>query len=251
MARWRAVKRWAAAWLGQSLALAAPPPLAQLESMIERLPRAGRLRVLEAGCGSLPIQIGLPADAHLVGIDTSQRQLDRNAQIQDKVLGDICTHVFDEPFDVVSCWDVLEHLPRPELALANLVRATRPGGLIVLKVPNVMSLKGLATKLTPHRFHVWVYRRVYGYEHAGQADQGPFRTYLRRSISERGLLRFARENGLVVELAARYESDHQARLRRRLRLDGAVWGALARFVRVTSFGQLELDGTELVVLLRK
>ena len=35
---------------------------------------------------------------------------------------------------------------------------------MTLGVPNVASPKGLLTKFTPHRFHIWVYRRILGFE---------------------------------------------------------------------------------------
>ena len=237
--------------LGQSAALSSASAYAALESLLEDAASERPLRVLEAGCGFLPPPFRLPADAHLVGIDTSQRQLDRNTHIHDKRLGDIATYSFTDEFDVVSCWDVLEHLPEPRAALANLTRAVRGGGLLVVKVPDVLSAKGLLTKLTPHRFHVWMYRRVYGYADAGIDDQGPFRTHMRWSITERGLRRFAREQGLVVELVARWESEHQERLRARLRLVGAPWRVLDRAVRVLTAGLLTLADTELLVVLRK
>jgi SAM-dependent methyltransferase len=225
--------------------------LAQVEAAIQQASREGSLRVLDAGCGFLPAQIALPKEAHRTGIDTSQRQLDRNTDIQDKLLWDISTYPFSPEFDVVSCWDVLEHLPDPEVALANLVTALRPGGLLVVKVPNLESVKGLLTKLTPHRFHLWFYRRVYGYDEAGVDDHGPFRTYLRRTVTERGLRRFARQAGLSVALVARYESEHQERLRARLHVGGIPWRALDRAVRVLTLGFLTLADTELLVALRK
>ncbi len=39
-------------------------------------------------------------------------------------------------FDVVTLWDVLEHLPDPRRALRELARLLRPGGLLVLSLPN-------------------------------------------------------------------------------------------------------------------
>jgi 2-polyprenyl-3-methyl-5-hydroxy-6-metoxy-1,4-benzoquinol methylase len=41
-----------------------------------------------------------------------------------------------EQFDVVLCTEVLEHLERPYVALANLLGAVRPGGALVLTVPD-------------------------------------------------------------------------------------------------------------------
>jgi SAM-dependent methyltransferase len=39
-------------------------------------------------------------------------------------------------FEVITLWHVLEHLPYPGLALAVLKRALRPGGILVIAVPN-------------------------------------------------------------------------------------------------------------------
>ena len=38
-------------------------------------------------------------------------------------------------YDTILCCEVLEHLPRPELALAELYRLLRPGGHLILSVP--------------------------------------------------------------------------------------------------------------------
>jgi 2-polyprenyl-3-methyl-5-hydroxy-6-metoxy-1,4-benzoquinol methylase len=42
--------------------------------------------------------------------------------------------------DVITLWHVLEHVPEPLAALAICVRALRPGGLLVLEVPNLDSV---------------------------------------------------------------------------------------------------------------
>lgn len=39
-------------------------------------------------------------------------------------------------FDVVTLWDVVEHLPCPEGALAEARRVLRPGGLLAFSTPN-------------------------------------------------------------------------------------------------------------------
>lgn len=41
-----------------------------------------------------------------------------------------------ERYDVVFCTEVLEHLEKPHVALAQLLRAINPGGAIILTVPN-------------------------------------------------------------------------------------------------------------------
>jgi 2-polyprenyl-3-methyl-5-hydroxy-6-metoxy-1,4-benzoquinol methylase len=44
-------------------------------------------------------------------------------------------------FDVVTMWDVLEHLPDPCNTLLEIHRILKPGGLIILKLPNLDSLE--------------------------------------------------------------------------------------------------------------
>tara|TARA_R110002073_G_scaffold186197_7_gene344782 strand:- start:1299 stop:2018 length:720 start_codon:yes stop_codon:yes gene_type:complete len=41
----------------------------------------------------------------------------------------------DGSFDVVICSEVLEHVPDPDAALAEIVRVTRPGGQVAVSVP--------------------------------------------------------------------------------------------------------------------
>jgi SAM-dependent methyltransferase len=45
-----------------------------------------------------------------------------------------------ESFDVVCAWHVLEHLAEPRAALAKLHAALRPGGHLLLEVPNIESV---------------------------------------------------------------------------------------------------------------
>lgn len=227
--------------------------MANLRAVVERC-TADRepVRVLEAGCGEYPSPLGLDGRAHIVGIDVSARQLERNGWADEKILGDITKHDFTPgEFDVVVCWDVLEHLPRPELALERFVDAVRPGGLVVIKVPNVLSGKGLITKLSPHWFHVFVYKHVFGYENPGTGDRPPFPTFLRLTIAPRRLRRFAELHEMPVEMCATYEADKQQLVRSKLRLRGRLWRLLRALVRVATFGYVDPEATELIFVMRK
>ena len=126
-------------------------PRAELQDVIDRLVANEKpITVLEAGCGSAT-HIRLSDHARIVGIDNSEDQLARNSYVSQKIVGDVQTHEFEEGgFDLIMCWDVLEHLPHSEKALRSFARAAKPGGVIPLVLPNVYSLKGLITKFTPH-----------------------------------------------------------------------------------------------------
>ncbi|HWT79793.1 MAG TPA: class I SAM-dependent methyltransferase, partial [Candidatus Methylomirabilis sp.] len=65
-------------------------------------------------------------------------------------------------FDVVLCSDVIEHLPRPELCLAEMLRVLKPGGTTILTTPNEDSLvKALAHRLRSKRSASFDERQVH------------------------------------------------------------------------------------------
>ncbi len=47
----------------------------------------------------------------------------------------------EESFDIITMWHVLEHLPSPVEALRRVARLLRPGGLLLLGVPNIGSIE--------------------------------------------------------------------------------------------------------------
>lgn len=141
------------------------------------------IQVLEAGCGSTSY-FSFPDAAKISGIDISPQALSGNLILHERILGDIQTYSTNKQYDIVVCWTVLEHLASPDKALANLLSWTKPGGLIIIDVPNVFSLKGLITKFTPHWFHKWAYKSVF------RSRAVPFPTYLRLAISPGALLKF-------------------------------------------------------------
>jgi ubiquinone/menaquinone biosynthesis C-methylase UbiE len=188
-------------------------------------------------------------DERKVGIDISASQLERNTSLSEKILGDIQTFRLPaESFDAIICWDVLEHLRYPLRALENFARAVKPAGLIVLKLPNVLSLKGLATKFMPHSIHVLFYRYVLRRRNAKSEETGPFRTYLRYSIRPSAISRYAARRGLSVIYAEFYDIIDAPYLQRR-RLLHAMYSIARCLARALSLGIL--GGSDFVVVLRK
>jgi SAM-dependent methyltransferase len=222
-------------------------PRADLQRCVDAvLSETGCDRVLDAGCG-FRLPIDLPDGAYVVGIDVSADALARNDQLDEAIVGDLQDYPLPaEDFDVVVCWWVLEHLRRPDRAIANMARALRPGGLLIVAVPRLWSLKGLVTKLTPHRFHVWAYRRLLRFEHAGEPGAGPFRTYLRRDIEPRRLESSARANGLE-RIFARTFGDAPS-LPQPLR---GVWSVAVAAGRVVTLGRWDAQGSEHLAVFRK
>lgn len=108
-----------------------------------------RGRVLDVGCGR-GILLGL---LRARGWETSGVEFnDTAAEHARAELGlSVSTGGFleaslpDRPFDVVVLWHVLEHLPHPVEALRRCREIVRPGGLLVVAVPNLESLQAKAT----------------------------------------------------------------------------------------------------------
>jgi ubiquinone/menaquinone biosynthesis C-methylase UbiE len=62
--------------------------------------------------------------------------------------GDLLALPFgDATFEYVLCWGVLMHIPAVERAVAELMRVTRPGGLIVVAENNKGSLQSAALRI--------------------------------------------------------------------------------------------------------
>jgi SAM-dependent methyltransferase len=57
------------------------------------------------------------------------------------VVGDAVNADVRGPFDVVTMWHVLEHLPDPRSALARVTELLRPGGTLIVSVPNSDSVQ--------------------------------------------------------------------------------------------------------------
>lgn len=223
----------------------------ELQAALDRL-LAGRsgLRVLEAGCGSTS-RVRLPEGATLVGIDISASQLARNAVLHERVLGDVQSHRWPRAeFDLIVSWDVLEHLPRPLDALERLFAALKPGGIVVLALPNLYSIKGLVTRFTPYRVHEWFYRYVIGDRRARhEFDQFP--TYLRAAIAPRRLARYAAANGMEVAHLRLYQGPVQTYLRRHNRAADVLFWTVGVLCRVATRGRYDLNWTDCMLVLRK
>jgi 2-polyprenyl-3-methyl-5-hydroxy-6-metoxy-1,4-benzoquinol methylase len=177
-----------------------------INGLIYSSPSTNPVRVLEAGCGSLS-HIQLPSESFIVGVDISQEQLSRNEVLDKAVLGNIeDSSLFDRQFDIIVCWDVLEHVDNPERALENFAKSLSDNGLLIVKVPNILSFKGLVTKYTPHSFHVLVYKYIFGKSDAGKPGRPPFPTTMRDVIAPTNMRDFCRELGLQMSYSSTFDA---------------------------------------------
>ncbi len=159
--------------------------------------RSGELAIYEAGGGSTSfLPLNVLRRAHVTVVDIDEDQIRNNDYAQKTILGDIQTYRFaPNSFDLVICYNVIEHVPDVEAALLGFRDALKPNGLILIGAPNPRSLSGVVTKYSPHWFHVWFYRHVRGDKNAGLPGQAPFPTHFHPLVTlaePRGLRREAR-----------------------------------------------------------
>lgn len=96
------------------------------------------------GTGRLPLALAGHArfEGHVIGLDLSRRMLYRAAlKMQQEHFEDFITLLRapaenlpfpDNSFDLVTCLEALEFIPRQQTALAEMARVLRPGGLLLL-----------------------------------------------------------------------------------------------------------------------
>lgn len=114
-----------------------------LAAVLDGLGLPAGARVLDAGCGSGRTLDDLAARGRVWGVDASPvaARAARERGHRDVRVATIQGLPFeDAQFDLVTCLDVIEHTPDDRESLAELLRVTRPGGLLVATVPAYPSL---------------------------------------------------------------------------------------------------------------
>jgi dolichol-phosphate mannosyltransferase len=139
----------------------------------------GAVRILDIGCGSSRILQSLP---QAVGLDMQIRKLRwLRAPGRQLVQGSLSELPFpDGTFDAVICSEVIEHIPREEIDLTDMVRVLAPGGTLVLGTPDY----GRWTWRTLEAMYKKVFPQGYATEHINPYT----RDELRREIERMGLV---------------------------------------------------------------
>jgi len=129
---------------------------------------------LEIGCGTGYVLSGLErafpclrlsgSEIHSAGLNYAQDRVNRCDLFQ----MDARSIPFDEEFDVIGAFDVLEHIAEDERVLSEMYRAIKPGGGIVLTVPQHAFLWSQADE---HACHV---RRYSAEDLAGKVRNAGF-----------------------------------------------------------------------------
>jgi 2-polyprenyl-3-methyl-5-hydroxy-6-metoxy-1,4-benzoquinol methylase len=110
--------------------------------IVERYKRDGG-SVLDLGCSSgsfLAAMAGPSWELHGIEISASVAEEARARTGADIFVGDVLEAPFAEgSFDVITAFDVLEHLYSPQAVLRKIHKWLKPGGIFFLVVPNIDS----------------------------------------------------------------------------------------------------------------
>lgn len=213
-------RRAEASWLRPETAVPAgeaSDSLAAAHAAILAALPPGEVAIYEAGGGSssyLPASVIDRSRVTVVDIDPVQLANNRYADV--RIEGDVQARRFPaDSFDLVVCYNVIEHLPDVEAALRRFAECVKPGGMVLIGAPNPRSLSGVVTKFTPHWFHVWYYRYVRGEPQAGRPGEPPFPVHYHPLCAVPRLKAFMASLGFSVAYERVYESPRYAEMRAR------------------------------------
>jgi ubiquinone/menaquinone biosynthesis C-methylase UbiE len=153
-------------------------------------------RILDIGCGSSRIVQTLPG---VVGTDLAMRKLRwLRAPGRHLYQGDMNRLPFrDGVFDTVICSEVIEHIPKEDVRLDEIIRVISPGGLLVLGTPDYSRKRWLLLE--------WVYGKVFPNGYVKEHINRYSREGLRKELIDLGLevISYRYVGGSEVIFAAR------------------------------------------------
>ena len=223
-----------------------------IENHIREKAVAGEiLQILEAGCGQ-KWSLNLDGIQYiLTGVDLDKAALEIRKStlkdLQETIEGDLRSVTLKENhYDVIYCSYVLEHIEGAEQVLNNFIKWLKPGGTIVLLIPDPDSVQGFITRVTPHWFHIFYYRSVLGNPNAGKDGYAPYPVHYDPVVSRKGIHQFCRRNNLTV--LAEYGDGYIRPGKGGVRL---LIHTLKQVISALSFGLLSYRHTNLLYILQK
>lgn len=208
------------------------------------------LDILEAGCGKR-LDVSLEGIPHrITGIDINRHALEfRQKRIGDldiAILGDLRTARFEkESFDIICNINVLEHIDGAEDVVSSFLDWLRPGGIIIIVLPDRDTVFGRLVRVLPQWVHVFFYKRVLKAKYAGE-EFGPYPVYYDMVVSRKGIHKFCDEHEaeIILEYGRPYNLKKLGSL-------APLVGAFFGFIQTISFRRLSADYVTLIYAIKK
>jgi SAM-dependent methyltransferase len=211
----------------------------------------GMVHILEAGCGRRWYLNLEGIDFHLAGVDLNpdsmRMRIEQVGDLDEAIVGDLREVTLKPEFyDVIYCSFVLEHVAGAEQVLDRLLAALKPGGLLLLRIPDGDSVYGFLARNSPHWLHVQYKRRIQRKKLAGTPGRGPFPTVYDPVVSWKGITGYCSRHGIEIDDAysSNFHLDHFRSL-------GTIADRGLRWVAGASRGHLTADHSNLALVIRK
>ncbi len=162
-----------------------------------------RLEILEAGCGrSWPLKLD-SIKYRLTGVDIDSKALESRVNnfkdLDEAIIADLRqVDLGSRKFDVIYNSFVLEHIENAAAVLEKLNLWLKPGGVLILKIPDRDTVFGFLTNITPFWFHVAYYKYILGRKNAGKPGYGPYPTYYDDVVSRNGIREFCKSHSMAI-----------------------------------------------------
>jgi SAM-dependent methyltransferase len=124
-----------------------------IRAELDRIPLGPAARVLDAGCGSGRTleELADYGDPSGIELDEDAAGLAMARGIAEVQVGRLEQLPWrSETFDLITCLDVIEHIPDDRVALGELRRVCKPGGFMLLTVPAYQALWSLHDAANHH-----------------------------------------------------------------------------------------------------
>jgi SAM-dependent methyltransferase len=209
------------------------------------------LHILEAGCGQ-----NWPLDLKDIQFTLTGNDIDRDMllirkakhnDLDEMLVGDLrFLDLEKHRYDVIYNSYVLEHIDGAAGVLENFCNWLKPGGLLILRIPDRNSVRGFVARNTPFWFHVFYVKHVLGFQDAGTTGHGPFRAFYDPIISRAGIHQFCRTNRFIIK----EEYGHGSHLESKSLRDILIF-LFVRAISLLSLGKLAWAHTDITYVLEK
>ncbi|MEP7171454.1 MAG: class I SAM-dependent methyltransferase [Bacteroidota bacterium] len=127
-----------------------------IQWLVKKFSSGKNLNMLEVGCGTGFVLSGLKKNKNIkltgseIYLDGLKFAKENNPEV-DFFQIDICNVSFQNKYDIIGCFDVLEHIERDEAALKNIHASLKKDGLFLVSVPAYMFLWSFMDEINKHK----------------------------------------------------------------------------------------------------
>ena len=138
---------------------------------------------------------------------------------------------------------MLEHVAGAEKALENFYRWLKPGGLLIVRMPDPSTSYSFLAKHSPFWIHVLA-KRAMGSKTAGKPGYDPFPTFFDSVVSRTGMHRFCKKHELDIKLEYSYGFEKFGAMY-------PIGDLVLKSLSLLSLGNLDANRCDLLYLIEK